>query len=135
MGQRETSHFMVNPHLPLTHCHAFRVWSGEEDYLGDPTSHFPYLLHSPHCPQVIDEKDYLGDLNIQIIKRIVPRVKGVRLRRSAFLTVMQQAAYEEEAHEGVEELLASRSRAGSVAGSVAASRVGSFTLKGKSAYP
>ena len=36
-------------------------------------------------------------LNIQILKRVIPRVKGAKLRLSAFISGLQHAAAEEEA--------------------------------------
>ena len=46
--------------------------------------------------QIVEEESYLGDLNIQIAKRLVPRVKGLRLIRSTFLTALKQAVSKEE---------------------------------------
>ncbi|GAX81306.1 hypothetical protein CEUSTIGMA_g8737.t1 [Chlamydomonas eustigma] len=47
--------------------------------------------------EVLDEQGYLSDLNIEIIKRVVPRVKGMKLRRSAFMAALDQTIQEEEA--------------------------------------
>ena len=53
--------------------------------------------------QIVEEESYLGDLNIQIAKRHVPRVKGLRLIRSAFLTALKQAVSKEEVIKSCEE--------------------------------
>ena len=50
-----------------------------------------------YVSQVLEEESYLGDLNIQILKRVIPRVKGAKLRHSAFISGLQHAAADEEA--------------------------------------
>lgn len=33
-----------------------------------------------HCPQVLEQAVFLNDLNIGVRKRVIPRVKGIRLK-------------------------------------------------------
>lgn len=62
--------------------------------------------------EVLDEEGFLSDVNIQIKKRVVPRIKGLRLLNSTLRTTVERHTQQQQAIGAIQELERSKSECG-----------------------